>query len=117
LISINNQTGSDTFILFKPFLKDIVSNYLDYLVNNNLAKDQIVYTISPANIKIYRVLNFIKHTFINFKNTLEYLSDQRETKDFLIMVLSSKILPTKETIENLYLDDSSIEDILNTLVK
>jgi hypothetical protein len=70
--------------LLRVFVADIIGDFFDYLLNNSATSFEPV--LSSDSIKIYRLLNFIKHTFINFGRYMDSASSSPDYLQYTLLV-------------------------------
>jgi len=121
--SILSQTASNNSEIsrrmsndvFKFLFADIVDSYFNYLVSGNL--DPFIPKVSADMLKSYRVLNFIKHTFILAEPYFNLIKDSAPYKDFMMLLLSVKNDLQYSEIVDILRDGISISEIETLLGK
>jgi hypothetical protein len=102
---INSQTAvtngyvNQVTLIYRGFLIDLITSYFEFLTDPS--KTIFNYKVSEENFKVYKLLNFTKHIFINL---YDFIRDARVSKpllDFYTMLLSIKGLLRKEEIKDI----------------
>ena len=70
--------------LNRVFVADVVGQFFDYLLDNE--QDEFVPVLSEESMSTYRLLNFLKHTIINFGSFMDSLEFNQYYREFVYMV-------------------------------
>ncbi len=101
--------------LNRIFLAEVVGDYFDYLLDTE--SDTFSPSLSAGLMKGYRLLNFMKHTFINFEDYISEIKSTQFYRQFVLMVLLSyNGINDRESVYSLITSRQiAEEDILNQL--
>jgi hypothetical protein len=110
-----NLSESSANELNRIFLAEVVGDYFDYLLDTE--SDNFSPSLSAGLMKGYRLLNFMKHTFINFEDYISEIKSTQFYRQFVLMVLLSyNGLNDRQSVYSLITSRQITEDdILNQL--
>lgn len=88
----NKFLTDENNVLFKPILADMVTSYMDYLVDTNLSSPFSFFVAESSNTnKIYKALNFAKHIFsLSFNSFVTRIGENSFQREFDLLMLTIK---------------------------
>jgi hypothetical protein len=96
-----NRYINETTLVYKTFLVDLIDSYFGFLTDPS--KTKFEYEVSVENLKLYKLLNFIKHIFINLYPFITLAKESKPLLDFYALILSVKG----------YLTEAEVREIVN----
>jgi len=94
-----NQFINDVTLIYRTFLIDLIDSYFGFLTDPS--KINFQYEVSDENLKVYKLLNFIKHIFISLYSFVILTKESKPLLDFYTSILSLKGLLTRLEIREL----------------